>query len=555
VTLPVSRPNLSDLAKQQFDVIVIGGGINGAGIAREAQLAGYKTLLVEREDFGAGTTSRATRLIHGGLRYLEHGEFALVYESLGERETLVREAPHLVQPLRMLVPVYKGDQRPGWKVRAGLILYDIFSFRKSLPRHRAMPERAIAEHEPGLNREELTSVFLMSDAQVEFPERLVAEAVREFVDAGGVALNHASAVGIASPGHKLRGLLVRDELLSEALTGATGGLHDDPSKDAGPRGAAVEIPTTVVVNAAGPWVDEVLVGTDAERHDRLLGGTKGSHLVVEWPGGPTHAIFASAKVDGRPFFILPWYRYTLIGTTDIRHDGDPSEARCTPEEMQYLLDEATRLFPASPLRREHILYTYSGVRPLPYTPGGDDESTISRSHFVIDHAKRGGPNGLLSIVGGKLTTYRSLARIAIPAIKKHCVPSGSQAGSRRSEVGELGSSIRFVDDPLAIYGARRGEVEALIANDASLAEPICEHNPELLAQVAYAVEREHAMTLGDVLLRRLPVGWSKCHALDGAERAAAVMAARLGWDAERLRSEDAAYVADVRRVCSPVESG
>lgn len=529
MTPAVQRPNLNDLAKQQFDVIVIGGGINGAAIAREAQLAGYRTLLVEREDFGAGTTSRATRLIHGGLRYLEHGEFALVYESLGERETLVSEAPHLVQPLRMLIPVYRGDERPGWKVRAGLILYDLFSFRKSLPRHRAMPERALAEYEPSLNRDGLTSAFLMSDAQVEFPERLVAESVREFVDAGGIALNHACAVGIASPGHKLRGLLVRDEL--------------------GGAGETAEIAAKVVVNAAGPWVDQVLAGTDAERHDRLLGGTKGSHLVVEWPGGPTHAIFASAKADGRPFFILPWYRYTLIGTTDLRYDGDPSEARCTPEELQYLLDEATRLFPATPLTREQVLYTYSGVRPLPYTPGGNDESTISRSHFVIDHAKRGGPDGLLSIVGGKLTTYRSLARITIPAIKRHCSPSGEVRGAKW-EVGSAVGTTRQQHDPLAIYGPRRAEIEALIDADAALGVPICEHNPEVLAQVAYAVEREHAVTLGDVLLRRLPVGWSKCHALDGAERAAAAMAAHLGWDTERCSREVAAYKEELDQVCA-----
>ena len=525
----VSRPRLADIANHEYDVVVIGGGINGAGIAREAQLAGYKTLLVERDDFGSGTTSRATRLIHGGLRYLEHGEFGLVHESLGERETLVREAPHLVRPLRLLLPVYGGDARPGWKVRAGLVLYDLFSFRKSLPRHRAMPERALAEYEPGLNRDGLTSAFLMSDAQVEFPERLVIEAVRDFTDAGGLALNHTQVVGFVSPGHTLRAVKMRDTLEAEAQT--------------------FEIRTKVAVNAAGPWVDELLAGTDAERHDRLLGGTKGSHLVVEWPGGPAHAIFASAKADGRPFFILPWYRYTLIGTTDIRYDDDPSQAVCTPEELQYLLDEATRLFPATPLRREHVLYTYSGVRPLPYTADGNDESTISRSHFVIDHVKRGGPTGLLSIVGGKLTTYRSLARIALPAIRKHCAPSGPSLA--RTEAGSQPSPTLTAPavDPLAVYGPRRHEVEALMAADPSLSEPICEHNPELLAQVAYAVEREHAVTLADVLLRRLPVGWSKCHALDGAERAGKAIAVRLGWDDECCATEVAAYQAELARVC------
>jgi glycerol-3-phosphate dehydrogenase len=553
------RLNLEDVAQQQFDVVVIGGGINGAGIAREARLAGYRTLLVERDDFGAGTTSRATRLIHGGLRYLEHGEFGLVYESLHERETLVREAPHLVRPLRLLLPVYAGDARPGWKVRAGLALYDLLSLRKSLPWHRAMPERALAEYEPGLNREGLRAAYLMSDAQVEFPERLVVETVRDFMDAGGIALNHARVTGIVSPGHRMRSVVVRDEL---DLGGPQPGAAVIPSGRTQPGAAVIhEIATKVVVNAAGPWVDEVLAGTDGERHDRLLGGTKGSHLVAEWPGAPTHAIFASAKADGRPFFILPWYGYTLVGTTDIRYDGDPSEARCTPEELAYLLDEATRLFPRTPLRREHVLYTYSGVRPLPYTPRGEDESTISRSHFVIDHAKRGGPDGLLSIVGGKLTTYRSLARVALQAIRKHCaLPAAATRdegqGARDKGLATSGRGPGSVaNDALAMYGGRRGEVEALIASDAALGERICGHNPEVLAQVAYAVERELAATLGDVLLRRLPVGWSRCHALDGAAGVARVMAARLRWDDARVRTEVAAYEAEVGRVCVPVDLG
>ncbi|MDP9238192.1 MAG: glycerol-3-phosphate dehydrogenase/oxidase [Chloroflexota bacterium] len=526
------RAALADLAKQKFDVVVIGGGINGAGIAREAALAGYRTLLVEREDFGSGTTSRATRLIHGGLRYLEHGEFGLVYESLSERETLVREKFYLVHPLRLLAPVYRGDARPAWKVRAGLVLYDLFSFRKSLPRHRAMPRAALDAYEPGLSRDGLEGAYSFYDAQVEFPERLVVEAVRDMTDAGGIAINHAACTRLISPGGVLRGIEVRDECSGECL----------------------EVEARVVVNAAGPWVDQVLAGSDAERHDLLIGGTKGSHLVVEWPGGPRHGIFASAKEDGRPFFILPWYRYTLVGTTDLRYDGDPSKAQCTPDELRYLLDEATRLFPATPLRAEHVLYTYCGVRPLPYTKDGTDESTISRSHFIIDHAKRGGPNGLLSIVGGKLTTYRSLARLALPAIAKHVVPSLT-AVQGRSEAGswkpEAGSSVEA--DPLMLYGPRAGELQVLIEGDPSLGERICEHNPEVLAQVAYAVEHEQAVTLGDVLLRRLPVGWSKCHALDGAERAAGVMAQRLGWkDGEASRAV-VAYERELRRTLVPMD--
>ncbi len=297
-------------------------------------------------------------------------------------------------------------------------------------------------------------------------------------------------------------------------------------------------------------------GSDAERHDRLIGGTKGSHLVAEWPGGPTHAVFATAKADGRPFFILPWHGYTLVGTTDLRYDGDPSAARCTPDELRYLLDEANRLFPSVPLTVEHVLYTYSGIRPLPYTDRGD-ESTISRSHFIIDHVKRGGPSGLLSIVGGKLTTYRSLARLAMPAIAKHATPSGQQPLPRAGAQPAARVAARHetpASGPLALYGPRRAEVQALIDADPALGERICEHNAELLAQVAYAVDREQAVTLADVLLRRIPAGWSKCHALDGAARAARVMAQRLGWDDARIACEVAAYERELRETLVPVDA-
>lgn len=520
------RPRLDELATRKFDVIVIGGGINGARIALEAQRAGYATLLVERDDFGAGTTSRATRLIHGGLRYLEHGEFALVYESLHEREVLVREAPHLVRPLRLLVPVYDGDARPPWKVRAGLALYDALSLRKTLPRHRAVPPRTLAAYEPGLSRDGLRAAFTFYDAQVEFPERLVVESVREFTDAGGVALNHVGAARIISPGGALAAVLLRDAC--------------------SPR--EVEVACAVAVNAAGPWVDEVLRGSDGERHAPLIGGTKGSHIVVDWPPGPRNAVFAMAKQDGRPFFVLPWYRYTLIGTTDLRHDGDPSAAAATPAEVQYLLDETNGLFPGNPITRDDILYTYCGVRPLPFAPG-EGEASITRSHFVVDHARRGGPRGLLSVVGGKLTTYRSLARAALREIAKHAQPSRSpvppvHAAAPRPADADAG--------PLAIYGARAHEVQALLDADPALREPVCEHNPERLAQVAYAVEAEGALTLADVLLRRLPCGWSRCHALDGAGRAAAVMAAHLGWSEGEAHAAVEAYRRELRETLVPV---
>ncbi len=509
------RNGIGDVAGQEFDVAVIGGGINGYGIAREAALRGYRTLLVERHDFASGTSSRATRLIHGGLRYLEHGELGLVYESLAEREALLRDAPALVRPLRLLLPVYHGDRRPPWMVRAGLMLYDALSLRKSLPRHRAMAARELSMYEPGLQREGLRAAYVFSDAQVDFPERLVIGAVRDLVDAGGMAVNHVSVDRLLAPGGAVRGLGLRETC--------------------GERTA--EVRANVVVNAAGPWVDRVLAGSDAERHDRLIGGTKGSHLVAEWQGGPKHAIFSFARADGRPFFILPWYRYTLVGTTDLRDEGDPSGARATAAEVAYLLAEASRLFLAAPLTRADVLYTYAVVRPLPASDRGD-EASITRRHIVVDHVKRGGPTGLLSVIGGKLTTYRSLARVAAGAIARH---AGAPGAVPTAAMG-VGARERV----------RADEIAAFASADTALAGPLCAHNPEPLAAVAYAVEHELAATLGDALLRRLPSGWSACHALDGAERCARVMAARLGWDAAHISAEVAAYEREVRDTLVPL---
>ena len=225
----------------------------------------------------------------------------------------------------MLVPVYRGDERPAWKVRAGLLLYDLLSFRKSLPRSRAMPARALNSYEPGLNRDGLRGAYVMYDAQVEFPERLVIESVREFTDAGGVALNHVAATGSFR----------RAACCGASCCGTPARAKPRAEREGRRQRRRARGRTTCCAAAT------------RERHDRLIGGTKGSHLVVEWPGGPRTRIFAAAKEDGRPFFILPWYRYTLVGTTDIRYDGDPSRRGATPEaEVRYLLDEANAAVPA-----------------------------------------------------------------------------------------------------------------------------------------------------------------------------------------------------------------
>ena len=293
----------------RYDVIIIGGGINGAGIARDAAMRGLKVLLIEKGELGCATTSASTRLIHGGLRYLEHFEFGLVRESLREREILLRIAPHLVRPLAITVPIYKQSKRGRLTIRAGMILYDLLSSGKSLPRHQMLSRPETLERWPGLNPEGLIGSALYYDAQVEFPERLVVENVRSAREFGAEALTHPRVTKLAIEGVEFVG--------------------DDGQKQFAEA--------AVVINAAGPWIDLVLELAPV-KSPKLIGGTKGSHIIVApFPGAPENAIYLEARSDGRPIFIIPWNKIFLIGTTDVRFEGDPDEVRCEDWEIDYLL--------------------------------------------------------------------------------------------------------------------------------------------------------------------------------------------------------------------------
>ena len=369
----------------RYDVIIIGGGINGAGIARDAAMRGLKVLLIEKGELGCATTTASTRLIHGGLRYLEHFEFGLVRESLREREILLRIAPHLVRPLAMAIPIYKQSKRGRLTIRAGMILYDLLSWGKSLPRHRMLSRVETLERWPGLNPEGLVGSALYYDAQVEFPERLVVENVQSAREFGAEALTHTRVTRLAVEERKVSGV----EFVGE-----------DGVKQFGEA--------RVVINAAGPWIDLVLERA-AVQSPKLIGGTKGSHIVVPaFSGAPANAIYLEARSDGRPVFIIPWNKLYLIGTTDVRFEGDPDEVRCEDWEIDYLLSETNLAIPGAHLTRDEIVSTYSGVRPLPF-------QSSTRRHFIREHPQL--PN-LLSIVGGKLTTYRSLAEEAVDLIFK-----------------------------------------------------------------------------------------------------------------------------------------
>ncbi len=515
------RAALREAVGREFDLIAIGGGINGAGVARDAALRGLSVLLIERHDFGFGTTWRSTKLIHGGLRYLEHREWRLVYEGLRERSVLLRIAPHLVRPLEFLVPIFHGGRYGYRTVQAGLWLYDLLALGTGLPRHRSLRPEAVAALEPALNRAGLRGGFAYCDAHAPFPERLCLENVLGAVEAGALAFNYLEAVRLRAARGRVRAVIARDRLAGEE----------------------VELRGRVVVNAAGPWVDQVLRRAGA-RGDRI-GGTRGSHLVVDFGGaGPRRAIYAEAGADGRPFFIVPWRGYHLIGTTDDPFTGDPGAVRPGERDVAYLLAEAARVLPGAPLGPEAVLYAFAGVRPLPRAEGRQ-AGAITRRHFLHRHDAEG-LGGLISIVGGKLTGYRHVAEetvnLAVHLLGRTTPPCRTATLPLVPDVAPAAEDA-LTRHLVSIYGGRTGLVLALARLDPALAEPLCPHGPDIGAQVVYAARHELACTVADVLLRRTPCGWNRCRGLDAAPRAAALLARELGWNANQI----AAAVADYRQ--------
>jgi glycerol-3-phosphate dehydrogenase len=546
-----------DIGDYPFDLIVVGAGINGAGIARDAAMRGLKVLLLDKGDIASGTTQWATRLIHGGLRYLEYYEVSLVRESLKDREILLHVAPHLVKPLGFLVPIYERAKHGPLMVRLGMLGYDTLSLDKSLPNHHMLSVEKALEREPGLNPEGLLGAAFYYDAQVEYAERIAVENAISAREHGGVVLTYARVDQLISEGDRVTGVEFTDVL--------------------GTGSYSAHAPVTV--NVAGPWVDEVLGETSG---GRMIGGTKGSHLIVDpFPGAPKNeALYVEARKDGRPYFIVPWNGRYLIGTTDIRYDGDLDRVVADEEEIDYLIEETNYVIPEANLTRESVLFTYSGIRPLPFQPEGA-EGSVTRSHIVYDHAKGRGigtkrssigedtarVEGLISIVGGKLTTYRNLSRQTVDMVyeklgreapesrtSKVPLPGGEtedfEAFAARFKVTS-GLTDELSERLLKLYGVRALDVLEMAGEDPSLRMPLgpsaTVESGIIGAEVLYALRRELAQTLSDVLLRRTMVGLGPNVGLDVDEAAAQVAVKHERWSEERARNEVEAYREFVER--------
>ncbi|MCC7371225.1 MAG: glycerol-3-phosphate dehydrogenase/oxidase [Chloroflexi bacterium] len=546
----MKRANLQELTSNVLDVLVVGGGIVGCGIARDAALRGLQVGLIEREDIGGGTTSRSTRLIHGGLRYLEMLDFSLVRQDMREREILIRIAPHLVKPMPFLVPMYGWSAWQRDRLRVGMVLYDVLSYDKSLPRHSFLNRHQTLAAEPYLNPRGLQGAARYYDAQVELPERLALANAIDAAEHGALIRTYTDVIRF-----------LREEPNGQTQTGRGRVVGVEARDIATDR--RVQIRANVVVNATGPWLDRNFaeqagdsISTNGHADASpppLLRTTKGVHLVM--PKTTTNAILSIAASDGRVFFVVPWYGYSLVGTTDTDFEGDPADAHADRSDVAYLLREAAAIFPV--LRDAPVYYGMAGVRAL-VRKEGVKEGAVSRKHAIRDHGKLGGPDGLVSVLGGKITAYRGIAEEATDLVMerlgrhsaRHTAYSMLPGGDAHSDdvwktlkprAEGMGLTDEQIQHLIDLYGSRARDVLVLAERRPQLATPFCEHAPTLKAQATYAALNEGVETLADVLLRRAPVGLASCMALDCVDAAAEVVGQTMRWDEERRRHEAAEY--------------
>jgi glycerol-3-phosphate dehydrogenase len=519
------KRDFADISGKTFDLVVVGGGIIGACIARDAAMRGLKTLLLEKDDFAAGTTSRSTRLIHGGFRYLQHFEFGLVREDLREREILLKIAPHLVHPLPFLIPITTPIDH--LIMAMGTLLYDILSYDKSVPGRKHFSRETTMKMEPNMKLAGLRGADLYYDCQIWFAERLCLENIISAVDNNAVALNHAIVVGILEDAKTVRGVKVQDTL----------------------TGKETEVLSRIVVNAAGHWMDSVCAMI-SDQPKRMVRRTKGVHLLT--PRLSNNALVLYAKSDGRLWFVIPWGKYSLLGTTDTDYTKDLEAVYAEKEDIDYIMREAQHVFPQ--LKTEDIFYTFAGLRSLPDS-GNDKPSNVSRAHKTIDHEKTDGVKGFVSVLGGKITGGRGIAEEITNLVckkldfKAACntatTPFPGAAVIAQPEIIrsalESRIDVETVTYLVSLYGSRFTEVLEMAERGSRGKQPLCHHTRDIVAQIWYAVAEESAITVSDFMLRRSGLGLAECQGLDAVEIVGKEMGRLLAWNPEEQMRQVTEY--------------
>lgn len=526
---------LAELTERPVDLLVIGGGITGAGIARDAAMRGYRTALIERTDFACGTSGRSSRLIHGGLRYLEHGAFRLVHEATAERRILLRIAPHLVWPQAFLFPLFAGGRVPRWQLAAGMWLYDALAMFRNVERHRWLSKRSLLRAEPRLRAEDLLGGARYFDAQCD-DARLTLANARDAHLRGALVATYLEARGFDLAAGRIRAVRLTDRLTGEDL----------------------EVRASVVVNASGPWSDEV-----RNDGDHLLLLSKGAHVVVPRARlGLSQAVTLLSPVDGRVMFALPWGDLSYVGTTETPFEGPPEDVTASADDVIYLLRSANAVFPDARLQPDDVVATWAGIRPLVRPRNGRSAGAVSREHVITERP------GLISIVGGKLTTYRRMARDVVDRVAarlheldgrpmppraptdREPLPGGETADLEAiaREAEQEGLSSPTARRLVRRYGSEAPAIARLAAGNPTLAAPVAPGGLALRAELVHVAQREMVVTLCDLLVRRTHVFYeTPGHAAAEAEALAALVGPELGWTEDRCRTEADAYRAHVAR--------
>ena len=514
---------LAQLGAQRFDVLVIGGGIVGAGIARDAALRGLRVALIEQGDFASGTSSKTSKLIHGGLRYLEHGHLGLVRESLRERRILRRIAPALVTPLSLLLPVFQGDRRAPWMIQLGLWIYALLAWQDRLERYRMVSARQALKLEPALQPEGLRAAGLYADCQMD-DARLCLVNILQAVEHGAVCCNYV----------RFRAFLKTDQR-------PCGAIGEDVR-----TGRAYAIQARVVVNATGPWADRIRRFSDAKCPERLA-PTKGIHLVLP-RAGLRHGLFIQGRrAAGRMLFVLPWGQQTLVGTTESPVGTSLEHLHASAEEVGYLLSEFNRVLPQARMREQDIVGTFAGARPLLGFSGSPQAA--SREHRLeIDRL------GLVSVLGGKYTTSRRMAQQTVDVVVRRYRLAARRCQTARLPLvgGEMDAAEHALRAASALetpalgrllirYGPRARELLRLLEEDYSLAQPVCAHHDVLQVELAHALRGELACSITDVLARRTRIVWSACHGLEALPRLAELCQRYGGMGSEEVARQRQEY--------------
>ncbi len=532
---PATRQaNIQKMSQGPLDIIIIGGGITGAGIARDAAMRGLTVALVEKQDFSSGTSSKSARMVHGGLRYLEQRQFGLVYSACTERYRLCKLAPRLVRPIAFIFPVYRTSKDSLLMIRVGMWLYDLMAMFHTLKRHKMVDARQTAEIEPLLAREGLLGAAYYCDCLTD-DARLTLATIQSAHRHGALVANYAEVRGLLKEGDRVRGIEAVDRVTGRAFTARA----------------------SVTVNATGVWADRIR-RMDDPNAERMIRVNRGSHLVLPREKLNIQSAVAFSSADGlRAMYAIPWRHTCIVGTDDIDHGEDLDQVYATPAEVESMLDSVNHAFPEVNLAEADIISTFAGLRPL---MSGEATAAYqaSRDHHIVESEA-----GLVTISGGKLTTYRRMAEDLVDLVSKKLeaesgaeTPAGCQtdrvplaedafdADATAAGLAERYPGLeRDILEHLALtYGPASDELLTALQNDPEMGTRVIPDLPYIQAEMPYAVQHEMAMTLSDWMIRRTHIMHEdREQGLGYAPAVAATMAPLLGWDTAEIERQVQRY--------------